>query len=256
MNGEIRTADGLRGFAVDGLPRGARAAFAARGPRGEGNLSLSGGRDRASALAARASWSRFLGIAAGDWVCAALEHGAVVRAAGEAERGRGALHPGSVLAPCDGLVTSTPGLPLYLPVADCGAVLLLRGGARPRLAALHAGWRGLAAGILREGVRRAREGGEEGAPLWAWIGPCARAPSYEVGAEVAALAPPAAVRRDGGRLSADVGVWCAEELAAAGVPRAAIRDCGLDTIADERLFSHRREGDGAGRNALIAVLAG
>lgn len=258
MSTELGLPEGLRGFAVAGAAeRGVRAAFAARDPAtGAGNLSLSGDRDAAAALAARAAWSRHLGVPAEDWVCGALVHGATVRVVGEEERGRGARAPGAVLAACDGLVTATPGLPLYLPVADCAAVLLHRGGARPRLAVLHAGWRGLVAGVLEEGLRRLREGGDaDAAALYAWISPCARAPAYEVGPEVAERAPPAALRRDGTRTSVDVGRWCAEALAAAGVPRASIHDCGLDTLGDARLFSHRREGAGGGRNALIAALA-
>lgn len=257
MRGEVTLPEGLLGFEVEGASaRGVRAVFAARAPAtGAGNLSLSGARDPAAARAARAAWSRHLRVAPEDWVCGALVHGATVRVVGEAERGRGAREPGTVLAACDGVVTATPGLPLYLPVADCAAVLLHRGGARPRIAVLHAGWRGLATGVLQEGLRRLREGAEDGeAALYAWISPCARAPAYRVGPEVAARAPAAAVQRDGPRISVDVGKWCVELLAASGVPRDAIHDCGLDTLEDERLFSHRREGEGGGRNGLIAVL--
>jgi len=247
---------GLRGFSVEGIPRGVRAVFAARAAAsGAGNLSLSGNRDRATALLARAAWSRHLNVDATEWVCGSLVHGATVRVVGEAERGRGASDSGTVLAACDGLVTATPGLPLFMPVADCAAVLLHRGGARPRLAVLHAGWRGLVAGVIEEGLRRLHEGdGEASAEIRAWISPCARAPAYEVGPELAERAPAAAVDREGARCSVDVGRWCVEILVAAGVPQTAIQDDGIDTLTDERLFSHRREGLGGGRNALIAVL--
>ncbi len=248
---------GFLGFELPGAVAwpGVRHVFAARQPAtGAGNLSLSGDRDRASALAARAQWSEHLGVSPADWTCCALEHGARVRVVGAADRGRGADDPAQVLPAADGIITATPGLALYLPVADCAAVLMLRGGPRARLGVFHAGWRGLAAGVLREGVRRMREGAAE-APVLAAISPCARAPSYEVGAEVAALAPPAAVHRDGARRSVDVGAWCVAELRAAGLPAEAITDCGVDTLSDARCFSHRAHGAGAGRNALIAVLA-
>ena len=248
-------AEGLLGWSSPEWP-GVRAVFAGRKPvTGAGNLSLSGGRDAPSALAARAVWSRHLGVRAEDWVCGALEHGNRVRVVGEAERGRGALAPEDVLPSCDGLVTASPGLPLYLPVADCAAVLLWRDGPQPRLGVLHAGWRGLVAGILEQGVQRMSEGGGSRAEIRAWISPCARFASYEVGPEVAERAPPAAVRSEGKRWRVDIGRWCVEALSAAGLPRGEITDCTLDTIADARLFSHRREGASGGRNGLLAILA-
>ncbi len=256
MSAEVVRHAGLLGFSAGDFAAGeSRQIFAARSPEdGAGNLSLSGDRDRNSALAARAAWSEWLGVRPGDWVCGSLVHGAVVRVVGEAERGRGALDPADVLPACDGLVTGTPGLPLYLPVADCAAVLLHRGGRRPRIGLLHAGWRGLVAGILPEGLLRMQEGAEAGARVQAWISPCARGSRYEVGPEFSAIAPPAALQRRSGRLYADVGIWCAAELTAAGLEPAQIRDCGVDTVGDERCFSHRREGARGGRNGLVAVL--
>lgn len=256
MNAVVVRHAGLLGFSAGDFANGAiRHVFAARSPEdGAGNLSLSGDRDRNAALAARAAWSAWLGVRPNDWVCGSLVHGAIVRVVGESERGRGALDPADVLPACDGLVTSTPGLPLYLPVADCAAVILHRGGRRPRLGLFHAGWRGLVAGILREGLLRLQEGAEASAPVEAWISPCARGSSYEVGPEFEAITPPAALQRRDGRFYADVGLWCAAELRAAGLHPAQILDCNVDTVTDARCFSHRREGARGGRNGLVAVL--
>jgi copper oxidase (laccase) domain-containing protein len=257
MNPRVLRHAGLLGFELPGLEgcAGLRHVFAARDPAtGAGNLSLSGKRDRTAALAARAAWSAHLGVQPQDWTCGALVHGAAIRVVGEADRGRGAQDSAHVLTACDGLITETPKLPLYLPVADCGAVLIHRGGARPRLGLFHAGWRGLAAGILREAVRRMREGADEGATWTAAISPCARAALYAVGPEVLALAPATAVQRRGGGGFVDIGAWCVAELCAAGLATAAVHDCGLDTLADARCFSHRREGPTGGRNGLVARL--
>ncbi|MGH2819988.1 MAG: polyphenol oxidase family protein, partial [Actinomycetota bacterium] len=75
----------------------------------------------------------------------------------------------------DGLVARAPGVVLGVLAADCVPVLLEgRGG----IAALHAGWRGLVAGVLERGV-------EKIAPVTAaWIGPSIHACCYEVGSDV------------------------------------------------------------------------
>jgi YfiH family protein len=129
--------------------------------------------------------------------------------------------------------------------ADCLPVVL---GAQGAVAALHAGWRGLAAGVLEEGVRALRDVGGRG-EIVAVLGPCAGVCCYEVGEEVhAAFA--GAHRR--GRLL-DLRAIAAERLVAAGVSE--VRE-GVDacTICDERFFSHRREGERAGRQAAVAWL--
>lgn len=243
---------GLRGFRFRALGEeaGLRHVFGARAADGSGNLSLSGGRDREAALQVRASWSEYLGVAPGDWVVGSQVHGPVLRRATAAERGRGALDPADVLPPCDGLWTTEPSLPLYVAVADCGAVLLHRAAPTPALAVVHAGWRGLAEGIVGAAVEAL--GGPEG--LRAGIAPCAGWDSYEVGPEVATQAPVEAVRAASPRPYVDVARWAHHALRAAGLPAAAIESAQVDSIADLRCFSHRREGAAAGRMGLIAAL--
>jgi copper oxidase (laccase) domain-containing protein len=123
-------------------------------------------------------------------------------------------------------------------VADCLPVALVGQGA---VAMLHAGWRGLAAGVLEEGVRAVRELGAAG-PLTAAIGPGARACCYEVGEEVHAAFGTS------GRTLDLAGIAC-DRLQAAGVEQ--VEDTGICTMCDERFFSHRREGDAAGRQAGV-----
>ena len=249
---------GLLGFRFErlGAEPGLRHVFGARAADGSGNLSLSGGRDRAAALRVRAGWSDDLALRAEDWVVGSQVHGAVLRRAGALERGRGASDPADVLPPCDGLWTTEAGLPLFIAVADCGAVLLYRTagaatGQAAALAVVHAGWRGLAAGIVGAAVDAL--GGPQG--LLAGIAPCAGWDSYEVGEEVASAAPEAAVRRGTGRPHVDIGRWAEHALREAGLQAHAIERAGIDSIADPRCFSHRREGAAAGRMGLIAALA-
>jgi YfiH family protein len=146
----------------------------------------------------------------------------------------------------DGHAVAAPGIAAMVLVADCVPVVLASRGA---VAALHAGWRGLAAGVLEEGVRALADVGGQG-PVRAVVGPCAGACCYGVGEEVhTALGRPVP---DGDR-RIDLRAIARERLLAAGV--AHVDDLPACTICDERYFSHRREADRAGRQAALAWLA-
>ncbi len=150
----------------------------------------------------------------------------------------------------DGQATTVAGLAPMVLTADCLPVALAGGGA---VAMLHAGWRGLAKGVLAEGVRAVRElaAAEE---LAAAIGPGAGPCCYEVGPEVhAAFADYGDHARNGRNL--DLKEIARAQLEAAGVSR--VEDCGLCTICcDPSLFfSHRRDHGVTGRQAGVAWLS-
>ena len=63
------------------------------------------------------------------------------------------------------------------------------------------------------------------------------------------------MRRGPGRPHVDIGRWAEHALLQAGVAADAIERAGIDSIADPRCFSHRREGAAAGRMGLVAALA-
>ena len=112
------------------------------------------------------------------------------------------------------------------------------------VAMLHAGWRGLAGGVLRNGV-----GALGGGPVTAAIGPGIGVCCFEVGDEVrdAFGAHPSARR---GR-NLDLKLIARRELQAAGVQE--IADCELCTMCEPALFfSHRRDGERTGRQAGVA----
>lgn len=143
----------------------------------------------------------------------------------------------------DGQATAVPGLAPLVLTADCLPVALVAPGA---VAMLHAGWRGLAEGVLEEGVRALRElGANDG--IAAAIGPGAGGCCYEVGAEVHA-----AFGRPPHRGPIDLKAIARERLAAAGV--ATVHDAGLCTICGDPalFFSHRRDGGLTGRQAGVA----
>jgi polyphenol oxidase len=132
-------------------------------------------------------------------------------------------------------------------VADCLPVMLVADGA---VAALHCGWRGLAAGIVAEGVAALRETGGDG-PVAAAVGPGARGCCYEVSDEVhAAFARVPAARA--GERNLDLPAIARHELEHAGVDD--VHDTGLCTICagEELFFSHRRDGGVTGRQAGVA----
>lgn len=143
----------------------------------------------------------------------------------------------------DGQATATKGLATLVLTADCLPVALVSPGA---VAMVHAGWRGLADGVLEEGVQAVRELGGDGA-IEAAIGPGAGACCYEVGAEVhQAFGRPAATA------TIDLKAMARERLHAAGVQE--VHDVGLCTICGDPslFFSHRRDGGVTGRQAGVA----
>ncbi len=163
----------------------------------------------------------------------------------------------------DGLITNRPGLLLAVFTADC-IPLILFDPRRRAAAALHAGWRGTAAGILGRGIQRmGKEFGTRAEDLLLAIGPGISGTRYEVGPEVAeALAGSlTAPRRE---------QWFFPEARGADVARVnylqalehglspgsvETAPAELDTLARPDLFfSHRRDGKNAGRQAGFIVL--
>lgn len=140
--------------------------------------------------------------------------------------------------------------------ADCLPVLFCsRSG--DRVAAAHAGWRGLAGGILDSTVSSL---GLPGTELLAWLGPAIGAEAFEVGDEVRiaftardAAAAQAFQPNARGRWQADLYALARLELARLGVR--AVYGGGLCTYADaERFFSYRRDGQ-TGRMATLIWIA-
>lgn len=155
-------------------------------------------------------------------------------------------------APADAAWTTERGVACTVTAADCLPVLLaLRDGSA--VAAAHAGWRGLAAGVLQASVQAMCQGtGARPADVQAWLGPCIGPKHFEVGADVLAafgLTPAQAgaaagfvprPRPDGSaRWLADLPRLARQRLAAAGVAR--IAGSPACTVQEaSRFFSFRR----------------
>jgi YfiH family protein len=150
----------------------------------------------------------------------------------------------SVSNEADAAFTRSPGVVCAVLTADCLPVLLCDA-AGSVVAAAHAGWRGLAAGILESTVRSMGVPGEQ---IMAWLGPAIGPDNFEVGGEVRKtfiahdpLAAAAFAQRTNGRWLCDIYQLARQRLAALGVCRIASAD--FCTVRDtERFFSYRRDG--------------
>ena len=146
-------------------------------------------------------------------------------------------------AEADAAVTTTAGVVLAILTADCLPVALAADDGSV-LGAAHAGWRGLAGGVLEATVTAL---GVPPSRLLAWLGPAAGPQAYEIGAEVhdafVAQDPDAAgafVATRPGHWRVDLYALARRRLAAAGVTR--VFGGGLCTITDgDHFFSHRRD---------------
>lgn len=172
------------------------------------------------------------------------------------------LGPLATVGEGDGLVAVVEGDVVAVRTADCVPVLLaaVKGGRAVGVAAVHAGWRGAASGVVAEVVRALlHASGGRAEALVAAVGPCICGEHYEVGDEVvqglsdAGVDPDAFIvgRSGRGRALVDVGAAVVEQLTGLGV--AAVERVGACTYESPELWSHRRDGAHGGRQAAWIV---
>ena len=220
-----------------------RVGGASTAPFDSLNLGVAVGDDAAAVAANRAAWATALG-ARPVWL--RQVHGTQVLQL----QADSPAHPDT---PADAAWTREPGIACTVQVADCLPVLLaLRDGRA--VAAAHAGWRGLAAGVLDRSVRALCDGmGAAAADVQAWLGPCIGAEHFEVGADVlqafGATPQPAdqpcfrwRPRPDGSaRWRADLAGLARQRLQALGLRDVSM--AGRCTVAEpSSFFSFRRDG--------------
>jgi YfiH family protein len=154
----------------------------------------------------------------------------------------------------DALVTATPGLALCVLVADCVPVLLADPVAGV-VAAVHAGREGIRLGVVPAALSAMASLGARARHVSALLGPAVCGDCYEVPgsmqAEVARVAPAAAVHTRTGAHGLDLRAAVADGLRRAGIPEV-VQDPRC-TMEDRHLFSHRRDGV-TGRQAGIVWL--
>jgi YfiH family protein len=226
------------------------------------NLGLHVGDDPGSVVENRTRAAAAFGATLDDLVFARQAHGAQATLVGPDDRGRGTRTDDDALPGADVLVTTTPGITLAIMVADCVPLALVDPEAGV-LAAVHAGWRGTAAGAVGAALRAMRACGAESGRIQAFVGPAVHPDRYQVSDEVpralrAAVGPdplsPGVARPDGpGHWLVDLVAANRQQLVAGGVLAERIVDCGAST-ADEAFFSDRAQRP-CGRFALLARLA-
>ncbi|AIF47023.1 peptidoglycan editing factor PgeF [Dyella japonica] len=167
-------------------------------------------------------------------------------------------HPTDAAEPrADASVTHRLGEPLAILTADCLPVLFCTADGRA-VAAAHAGWRGLQAGVLEETLKALQS---PAADVMAWLGPCIGKASYEVGDEVRDAFIALDHGAVGGFEPTRPGHWLCDlawlarrRLQAAGV--ASILGGEFDTRTDDRFYSYRRDGAQSGRFASLIWIEG
>lgn len=210
------------------------------------NLGLSSGDDAQAVCANQGALRQSLDLPAEPrWL--RQVHGSVVAELGPL--------PSTEKPEADAAVSRLPGTVLAILTADCLPVLFCAADGST-IGAAHAGWRGLAAGVLEQTIEQMQS---PAARLMAWLGPCIGASSYEVGEEVRkafvewdpSAATAFAPTRPGHWLC-DLSALARQRLQAAGITH--IYGGGFDTRTDTRFYSYRREGARSGRFASLIWL--
>jgi YfiH family protein len=223
------------------------------------NLGMKSGDDLAAVAANRARLLKLAGVSEAAW----LEqiHGAVIV---RAEDVLAQAHANGTPTRADASVTDRPGTVCVAMVADCMPVLFCDEAGRA-VGAAHAGWRGLAAGIVEQTAQRVAElAGVEAGALHAYLGPSIGPDAFEVGADVrdAFMNGVGAAQRDAtanafvehprnpGKYLADLPALARLRLQRLGVTRIVGGD--LCTVTQrERFYSYRRDRETGRMAALI-----
>jgi YfiH family protein len=225
------------------------------------NLGLHVGDDLAAVVANRSRAAAAFGTALDDLVFARQVHGTAVAHVTRADAGRGTTSEEDALPATDIVVTTDAAVTLVILVADCVPLALVDPAAHV-LAAVHAGWRGTAAGAVGAALSAMSEHGARPERIVAFVGPAVAPDRYQVGDDVRdALA--ARARRDGlvttvaqpdgpGRWLVDLVAANRHQLLAGGVAPGRIFESGL-TTSDPALYSHRAA-QPCGRFGLLARL--
>lgn len=224
------------------------------------NMAPHHGSGSEQALLWRAKLCLILGVPFDRLTSPAQVHGGDCLKLEADDIGRGREGRQTAVPHVDGLLTDHPGVPLIVLSADC-PIVCVYDPARRAVGAIHASWRGTVASAAAQLVRMMiREFGSDPRHLLAGICPSAGPCCYEVGHDVRRLARTRLNDADSyftqrqGRLYLDLWAANRRQLTDEGLLPGNIELAGLCTICDQRFWSHRRDGQDAGRFALIVAV--
>ncbi|PIQ27796.1 peptidoglycan editing factor PgeF [bacterium (Candidatus Blackallbacteria) CG17_big_fil_post_rev_8_21_14_2_50_48_46] len=188
-------------------------------------------------------------------------HGAGLYTVKAEDAGRGAFSQEEGIADTDGLITAETDLPLLIQVADCLPILLVEPVAHV-IGAVHAGWRGTQAQILRRVIERMQaEFGAQADRIQVAIGPGIGFEQFEVGTEVAEafadhvdIRDPQVARVKGEKVHLDLVEINRRQALRAGIQPETLFSLNRCTVSEPELFfSFRRDQGLTGRlGGLIA----
>lgn len=205
------------------------------------NLASHVGDDPEAVATNRRSVLTAIGRPDATWVQPHHVHGTTVLAAFDAVRAG---------VEADGTATTRGDLALVAIGADCAPIAIANDTAR---AAVHAGWRGAADGVIATGVAAVRAIGS--GPVRAVVGPCVCAAHYEFGADLletlaARLGPSVVGRTERGAPAFDLRAAIVAAFAAVDVTEVEVLD--VCTVESPDHFSHRRDGT-TGRHGVVVI---
>lgn len=225
------------------------------------NLGLNLGDDPAAILENHRRFFQVVGADVNRAVLSKQVHETTVRLCTSADAGKGLFQDRDYTA--DALITNEPNLPLTVFSADC-SVILLYDPIQAAIGAVHAGWRGCAAGILEKTVRAMTESfGSRPGDLLAAIGPCIGQCCFETDhdvahAMIAALGEETAMPyldQRGIKWQVDLAGLNRQWLLRAGLTPEHIDTCELCTACHPEWFwSHRKMGSARGLQVAMISL--
>jgi len=249
--------EGIRFWTLPDFERlGCRTAFflryggVSRGAFRGLNLGLNTADEPERVLRNRSQAASAAGFQAQLPVVALQVHGTRLRQVTHRDAARGWQTLRTAVPGTDGLMTSEAGLPLAVKVADCLPVLFA---ADTGIAAVHAGWRGVAGEILPKTVRRFRDlWNVQPEKIWAAVGPGIGPEAFTVSGEalerLGGPCPECVCPRPDGTVGIDLWTAAERQLLRAGLPPSQIILIRDSTAAHPRkYFSHRRDHGTTGR---------
>jgi hypothetical protein len=248
---DLALAGGVEARVLFSSRGGAASGGSSRSPYAWANLGSHVGDDPAAVVANRRRLAEALGVPASAMTFMHPDHGRGVCAVSEPT----GVAPGAEISSVDALVTTTAGIGLVALAADCVPVILVdrAGGV---VAAVHAGWRGVALDVVGAAVAEMVTAGARAEDVQALLGPAICGSCYPVPDERAEalgrVRPEAGTVAPDGQPALDLRAGLVARLDELGATSTLIGGC---TAEDLSLYSHRRDGRTGRQGGAVAMVA-